>query len=600
MTGTAATRTATRGWVEQGRWLLLVPPIAMAYAMMALGHDPTAAEDPLPYVTDTMTGIVLTVAGLVLWSRRPGRPSGPLLVAAGWLWYVGDAFMVTPSGTLWPYLGFVFHGFYDPILAFVVLSFPADRLPGRAERWCVGALTALTVALAAWRLVATPPGFGPGYAPSDPASPLLLVDSVNTALAGNMVLGFLVGLMMLGVAVLAVRRLVSLRPSARYVTAPVLVGGAAWSAYAAVGSIDGFVSYVLGIPILADGDVWNGIGYATRMLGPLGILLGAARLRDRTSSVVEIVAGPLGAPQGSDLETALRRAFDDPALQLASATPAGWTGLDGRAVDLDALPAARAATILESPGAPDAAIIHDVVLLDDPALVRTLTAVVRLAVDNDRLQGDLRAQLDEVRASRSRIVEAADAERRRVERDLHDGAQQRLVALAVSLRTIRVRLGADANPAVLYELDAAAAEVKSAIDELRELARGLDPAILREAGLGPALQSLADRSPIPVRTDLQIDGRLPARVETTAWFVSAEALANVAKHARASTATLAAHVVDGWLHLAVADDGIGGADPAGAGLRGLIDRVAATDGTLTVQPRVGGGTVLEVAIPCAS
>jgi len=600
MTGPVRGRTAARHWTATARWLLLVPPIAMAYAMLALGTHPTAAENPLPYITDTLTGIVLTVAGLLLWSRRPGRRTGPLLVAAGWLWYVGDAFIVAPSGTLAPYLGFALHGFYDPILALVVLSFPDDRLPGRAERWCVGALTALTVALATVRLFATPPGFGPGYAPSDPSSPLLVIDNVDTALGLNLFLRFLIGPVMFGVAALAVRRLVTLRPSARYVAAPVLAGGAAWTTFIAFGSIDGFLSYALGIPILADGDVWNSIGYATRVLGPLGILLGVSRLRDRTSSVVEIVAGPLGAPQGSDLEGALRQAFDDSSLQLAYPSATGWAGADGQPVDLDGLPPSRAATILDSGGVPSAAIIHDEVLLDDPTLVRTLTAVVRLAVDNERLQADLRTQLEEVRASRARIVEAADAERRRVERDLHDGAQQRLVALAVSLRTIRVRLGPDANPAALAELDAAAVEVKAAIDELRELAHGLDPAILREAGLGPALQSLADRSPIPVRTDLQIDGRLPARVETTAWFVSAEALANVAKHAQATTATLTARVADGWLRLSVADNGVGGADLSGSGLRGLVDRVAATDGMLTVQPAPGGGTVLAVAIPCAS
>ncbi|HEY4752064.1 MAG TPA: histidine kinase, partial [Candidatus Limnocylindrales bacterium] len=504
MTAPARRLTADGGWSDVARWLLLVPPVAMAYAMVALGHDPTAADDPFPYLTDTLTGIVLTIAGLTLWSRRPGRPGGPLLVAAGWLWYVGDAYTVAPGGTLAPYLGFALHGLYDPILAFVVLSFPEDRLPGRAERWCVGAITAATILMAVWRLVATPPGFGSGYAPSDPASPLLLISDTDVALSGNLWIGLFEGLTMLALAALAVRRLVRLRPSARYVTTPVLVGGAVWAAVAAANDIAWFISQTYGLPNFTDWDLWGPIQYATRVLGPIGILIGAWRLRSRSSSVVEIVAGPLGAPQGSDLEGALRRAFDDPSLLLAHEDATGWTGTDGSLVDVDRLPPSRAVTILESPGAPSAAIIHDQVLLDDPALVRTLTSVVRLAVDNDRLQGDLRTQLEEVRASRARIVEAADAGRRRVERDLHDGAQQRLVALAVSLRTIRVRLGIGADPAVLAELDAAAAELRAAIDELRELARGLDPAILREAGLGPALQSLADRSPVPVRTDLQV------------------------------------------------------------------------------------------------
>ena len=591
---------ARGGWAEAARWLLAVPPIAMAYAMVALGHDPTAAEDPLPYVADTITGIVLTIAGLILWSRRPRRLTGPLLVVAGYLWYVGDAFVVAPPGTLAPYLGFALRGLYDPILAFVVLAFPEDRLRGRAERWAVGTLVAVSVATAAWRLIATPPGFGSGYAPSDPASPLLLIADVGTALTVNVSLGLVAGLALLAVAALAVRRVIGLRPSARHIAAPVLTAGAVWAAVIALNDIATFLDVVVGLQVLPDGDLWNAIQYTARVLGPLGLLLGVTRLRDRSWSVVEMVAGPLGAPVGSELDSALREAFDDPSLQLAYPSATGWSGIDGTPVDLDRLPPTRAATILESPGAPGAAIIHDEILLDDPALVRTLTAIVGLAVDNGRLSDDLREQLEEVRASRARIVAAADAERRRVERDLHDGAQQRLVALAVSVRTIRLRLGPDASPAVIAELDAAAGEVKAAIEELRELARGLDPAILREAGLGPALQSLADRSPVPVRTEIHVDGRLPARVETTAWFVSAEALANVAKHARATSASLSAHIKDGRLHLSVRDDGVGGADAGGAGLRGLIDRVAATDGTLTVASAPGGGTVLEASIPCAS
>src|SRR5262249_45138149 len=207
---------------------------------------------------------------------------------------------------------------------------------------------------------------------------------------------------------------------------------------------------------------------------------------------------------------------------------------------------------------------------------------------------------EEVRASRTRIVEAADAERRRVERDLHDGAQQRLVALALSLRTIRTRLGPDVPEPVAAEIDAAAEEVRSAIAELRELAQGLDPAILREAGLAAAVQSLADRSPVPVTVELDLNGRMPSRVETAAYFVASEALANVAKHARASAAIVRARRVDDRLQLEIADDGIGGAPLDGAGLRGLVDRIAAVDGTLTLSATAGGGTRLEVVIPCVS
>jgi signal transduction histidine kinase len=187
-----------------------------------------------------------------------------------------------------------------------------------------------------------------------------------------------------------------------------------------------------------------------------------------------------------------------------------------------------------------------------------------------------------------------------VERALHDGAQQRLLALALSLRTIRSRLGDEVPDAVAAELDAAADEVRAANAELRELAQGLDPAILREAGLGPAVRSLADRSPVPVDVDMELDDRLPAGVETAAYFVAAEAFANVAKHARATAVRVRAAVADGRLRLEIADDGVGGADLDGSGLRGLVDRVVAVGGTFDLTAPPGGGTRIKVTIPCAS
>jgi len=276
-----------------------------------------------------------------------------------------------------------------------------------------------------------------------------------------------------------------------------------------------------------------------------------------------------------------------------------WLHADGSPASLPDEPT-RAVTLVHADGVVRGAVVHDAALLDDPVVVPTVAAVAGLAIHNEQLQDDLRAQLQEVRESRTRIVEAADNERRRVERDLHDGAQQRLVGLAVSLRTIRTRLGDEIPPAAALELDAAANEVRLAITELRELAQGLDPAILREAGLGHAVQSLADRSPVPVEVDVQLDGRLPPRVETAAYFVASEALANVAKHAQASKATVRAERLGDDLRLEVADNGVGGADAGGAGLRGLMDRIAAVNGTFTIGVPPGGGTSIQVTIPCGS
>jgi len=578
------------------RLLLLVPPILVAWLMATNGHDPTFAEAPLDYLFDGGTGILITVAGLVAWDRRPERRSGPLLVVAGWWWYVGSLYVIVEGAPV-PYLGYALRGYYDPILALVLLTFPSDRLETRFDRAALGALLAAMLVRTGWRLAGSQPGTGT----ADPPWPMLWPRDAATFMRVDVTLSAIVGLAMVLIAVAILRRRWRIRPGARFVTDPILLGGALWAALAAPYAMSDLFHTSFGFDIVPwDGPGWTA-QYLLRTLGPLGLLVGMLRLRDRSAAMVGVVASQVAQPRGPELESALRDALDDRSLALCYPDgTGGWVDVSGAATRLPDGDADRAVTLLGAAHSPAAAVVHDPMLLEDPAVVRTMGAVIRLAVDNDRLSADLRDQLDEVRASRARIVEAADAERRRVERDLHDGAQQRLVALAVSVRTIRVRLGPDASPAVIAELDAAAGEVKAAIDELRELARGLDPAILREAGLGPALQSLADRSPVPVRTDLRIDGRLPSRVETTAWFVAAEALANVAKHARASSASLDARVEEGWLHLAVRDDGVGGADPSGAGLRGLIDRVAATDGTIQVGPAPGGGTALEVAIPCAS
>jgi signal transduction histidine kinase len=212
------------------------------------------------------------------------------------------------------------------------------------------------------------------------------------------------------------------------------------------------------------------------------------------------------------------------------------------------------------------------------------------------LDAELRESLEELRASRARLVEAGDAARRKLERDLHDGAQSRLVALALTLRAARRRAGDDEELARL--LDQAQDELKTSLAELRELARGIHPAVLTERGLEAAVQTLVARAPVPVTVDAEGTGRLPAPVESAAYFVVSEGLANVAKYANASHASVAVRCVSDRVTVEVADDGVGGADTAnGSGLRGLADRVAALDGTLTLESPAGRGTHLRAEIP---
>jgi signal transduction histidine kinase len=223
----------------------------------------------------------------------------------------------------------------------------------------------------------------------------------------------------------------------------------------------------------------------------------------------------------------------------------------------------------------------------------------RLETSNAELNEKLREQLSEVQASRVRIVEAADAERARIERNLHDGAQQRLLSLAFVLRGVERTLEADGSPLARARVQASLEELDAAMTELRELARGIHPAILDDEGLGPALTSLAERAAIPVELIVELAVRLPTAVEVTAYFVVAEALTNTARYADASKATISAALTDGELHLRVCDDGKGGADPGqGSGLRGLADRIAALGGRFAVESDPGRGTTVCVEIPC--
>ena len=248
---------------------------------------------------------------------------------------------------------------------------------------------------------------------------------------------------------------------------------------------------------------------------------------------------------------------------------------------------------------PLAAIVHDPALLEQPELLEAVVRVLRLALENERLESQLREQLQAVTESRERIVTAAEDERRRLERDLHDGAQQRLIGVMLALQQARASADADAVPEALREqLDNAASETTEAINELRELARGIHPAILEDEGLGAAVTALARRAGIPVDVRLDLDGRLPRLVESTAYFTIAEALTNTQRHARASHATVrVAHAGDA-LELEVSDDGQGGADAArGSGLSGLADRVMAVGGRLEVDSEAGGGTRIRATIP---
>ena len=237
-------------------------------------------------------------------------------------------------------------------------------------------------------------------------------------------------------------------------------------------------------------------------------------------------------------------------------------------------------------------------MLERPGLVQEVLAAARIAIENERLEAEVRAQLEDLRASRARIVETADAERRRLERDLHDGAQQRLVALSLQLVALERQL-AD-HPGAVKELEEARRELDLSLRELRELARGIHPAIVTDRGLSVALDALVSRATVPVELEVELDARPPEAVEVAVYYVVSESLTNIAKHARASSAHVAVAREEGRLVVEVRDDGIGGAaSESGSGLRGLTDRVEALGGRLRVWSPNGGGTRLRAEIPFA-
>jgi signal transduction histidine kinase len=303
---------------------------------------------------------------------------------------------------------------------------------------------------------------------------------------------------------------------------------------------------------------------------------------------------------GGPVREMLAESLGDRTLSIAYWLPDRQTFVDeaGRPVELPDPGSGRAWTAVERNGVRVAAIVHDAALDTGPELVQAAAAAAALALDNERLKADLRARVEELRVSRVRIVQAADAARRRLERDLHDGAQQQLVSLALDLRLLKARLrDTEAEPMV----DALAEKLAVALGELRELARGIHPAILTDRGLGPAIEALATRVPVPVTAEVEVHERLSAPIEAAAYFVVAEALTNIVKYARATEARVEIRRANDLVTVSVVDDGVGGARiGAGSGLRGLQDRLSALDGTLSVESAPGGGTRLLARIPCGA
>jgi signal transduction histidine kinase len=335
---------------------------------------------------------------------------------------------------------------------------------------------------------------------------------------------------------------------------------------------------------------------------PAGFLLSFTRARIAAPNIGEFLSRVSKRSRDESLRDLIGLALADPALEIGYWARTTRTFVDeyGRPVLPEAGPnATRASTLIGGRGEPVAVLLHEPAVLDDEGRLAAVAAVARVALENERLHAEVRAQLELARQSRARIVRVADGERRRIERDLHDGAQQRLVTVAVAIRLAEEGLDRRRDSAARPLLAQAGRQALTALAELRRVARGIHPALLTEAGLGPALTSLAERTSVPIRILAAPARRFSPTVEATAYVVVAEALSNVAKHADASSATVTARDEDSEIVVLVRDNGRGGAVLiGGGGLAGVEDRVAALGGSFELQSRPTG-TRITARIPCA-
>jgi signal transduction histidine kinase len=522
-------------------------------------------------------------AGLVAWARHPDLRIGPLMAAVGFAWELQEPWW---TGAVPETLGYLLQGLSIAVALHAILAFPSGRLQSRLERILVGAgYATVLVGNLASALVADPAREGCSRCARnlvvihfDPS----LEDAFGTVMA---VCGILIGTVAVG---MLVRRLWFATAPGRAVLGPVVL--------AAVVNGTATVARVC-VDVVGTAPDWlYWVEWVTFGLIPVAFLAGLLGARLRRGAMTRLMVELAELPPPRRVRDALAGALNDPTLRLVFWTGDRYVDLDGRAAELDP---DGAVTVLEYGGERFAALEHDPFLYEDRELLEAVGAAARLAVENSRLQAQLRAQLAEVRASRARIVAAGDAERRRLERDLHDGAQQRLLGIRLALRLARSRIGQD-DAEVEDLLREADEELMTGLDELRALARGIHPAVLTDEGLPAALASLARRASVPVEIRAVPEERLTAPVEAAAYFVASEALANVAKHAHASSVTIAVTRADGWVRLEVADDGVGGADTTrGSGLSGLRDRVEALDGHLEVTSPAAAGTTLRAEFPCA-
>jgi signal transduction histidine kinase len=554
--------------------------LVVALVLNDLSDRPTRN---LSWPVDLAFNLLTIGAGLAVWWRRPDTAVGRRMVVAGFLMF---ASVLLRSNNSWAFtIGNLLAAAGVAVLAHVIVTYPSSRAETILERAVVVSIYTVAIFVSVARALTTDFRWTCSGCPINELYVGGYPDVFDALNAVSAVLLVIVNLA--GGVTLAARWWRAGRAGRRVLALP-------------------YASVLLILVVL----LVRHPGFDNRgPVGPEGIAGGVALLTFPLALAAGLLRGHLSRAAASDLlidlghdtdlEAAVGRALGDPSVRLLQWDEHGSTFRDGagRAVP-ELAEVGRRRAVVERDGQRVAALVHDAALADEPERLAAVLSAVGLALDRMRLTEEVRAQLDEVASSRARILSAADEERRRIQRDLHDGAQQRLVGVSILVRRARSRALATADSDQAQLLTEAADEVNRSLREIRELARGLRPPLLDEQGLLAALDSLAERAAIPTTVRGCLDTRLPTATESAAYFVASESLANTTKHAAATSATITVNTEADVLVLSVADDGRGGATlVGGGGLYGLRDRVEALDGTIEVRSPLGEGTIVTARLP---
>ena len=582
---------------RQRVWILATSVVAAGLGAAALliwgGYSTTPTLLGVTLAVTLAVGWSFSVLGVIAAVYWPSSRTGLLMIGVGLAWFA-RAVGAVDSPVMFS-AGVLIGSLYLAVLVHLMVTYPTGRLVSRGQRLVVAAAYLCTIPLnfvGHWLL--------PGSGTCRDCRFNLLTTSGQTGApdAGHLILFVLLVCVTLAVLVFMAARWHAASPVSRRSLAPPL-----WGALTILGVV---AAHRIGTILHLTGPASTVLAWlpqAVLVLWPIGFVVGMARTKLDQSTVADLVVELDSGLPSRGMRAALSDVLHDPSLQLALWLPDRQVFVDenGRDIEAPSEGSGRAVTTLRSEGNVVAVLTHDPSLADHPALISAVAAAAGIALDNERLHQQAQAHLVEARASRTRLVATADAERRRVERNLHDGAQQRMLNLMLALRLAKVRLGGEAYDETADALEEATEQLTLALSELRDLARGIHPAILSESGLGPALRALAQRCSVHVRITDTLNGqRFGTGVEETAYFVVSEALANVAKHACVSEAAVGIRRTGQALLVDVTDDGIGGATlQQGEGLRGLQDRVEAYSGHLTVDSPAGHGTHIRAELPCA-